>query len=65
MSRGLSYIKQGRERSQISKYQRDQELEKGKFIFNIQKPPDDDGLGKSYRATKMGMEERSPKPNEL
>lgn len=65
MSRGLSYIKQGQERNQISKYQRDQELEKGKFIFNIQKSPDDDGLGKSCRVTKMGMEERSPKPNEL
>lgn len=63
MSRGLSYINQGQERNQISKHQRDQELEK--FVFNIQKSPDDDGPGKSCRVTKMSMEERSSKLHEL
>lgn len=53
-------MNKGQERNQISNYQWDQELEKGKFIFNIQKSPDEEGLGKSCRVTKMGVGEMSP-----
>jgi len=65
MGRGLSYINQGQERNQISNYQRAQELEKGKFVFNTQKFPDDTGLGKPCSMTKRDMEEKSPKLHKL